>query len=82
MKLDRLTPMLWVNDIETTIRYYVDILGFTELNYSIEDGWAIIKKDSIRVMFSLPNAHYEYQKPNLTGSLYFNTSSVDECGKS
>lgn len=28
-------------------------------------------------MFSLPNAHYKYQKPNLTGSLYFNTSDVE-----
>lgn len=44
MKLDRLTPMLWVDDIETTIRYYVNTLGFTQVNYSTEDGWAIVER--------------------------------------
>jgi uncharacterized glyoxalase superfamily protein PhnB len=33
--------------------------------------------DGTEVMFALPNAHLAFQKPAMTGSLYFNTDDVD-----
>lgn len=75
MKLESLRPMLAVNDIDETIRFYRDVLGFECVNQM--DGWAVLRKDQVEVMISLPNAHEPFEKPTLTGSIYFNASDVD-----
>jgi len=75
MKLENIHPVLAVNDIDDTIRFYRDVLGFECANRM--DGWAALCKDNVEVMISLPNAHEPFEKPTLTGSIYFNTSDVD-----
>jgi uncharacterized glyoxalase superfamily protein PhnB len=75
MKLESVRPVLAVNNIDDTIRYYRDVLGFECANQM--DGWAALCKDNVEVMISLPNAHEPFEKPALTGSIYFNTSDVD-----
>ena len=75
MKLESLHPMLAVNNIDDTVRFYRDVLGFECVNQM--DGWAALCKDSVEVMISPPNAHEPFEKPALTGSIYFNTSDVD-----
>jgi catechol 2,3-dioxygenase-like lactoylglutathione lyase family enzyme len=37
--------MLWVNDIEQTITFYRNLLGFSCLERS--DGWACLERDGI-----------------------------------
>ena len=69
--------MLQVDDIKSTIDYYVDILGFTCQNYVAEWGWAAVERDSIMIMFEIPNEHIPYEKSKFTGSFYFNTTDVD-----
>ena len=54
MKLKSLTPNLMVNDVEETIEYYTDILGFTLLKTVPEKGeldWAMVKRSDIVLMF-------------------------------
>ena len=75
MKLENLRPVLAVTNIEDTIRFYRDVLGFECVNQM--DGWAALSKDGVEVMISLPNEHEPFDKPTLTGSIYFNTSDVD-----
>ena len=75
MRLENLHPVLAVNNIDDTIRFYRDVLGFECLNRM--DGWAALRKDGVELMISLPNAHEPFEKPTLTGSLYCNTSDVD-----
>jgi len=75
MKLENIRPMLAVTNIDETIRYYRDVLGFECVNRM--DGWAALSRDNVEVMISLPNAHEPFEKPTLTGSIYFNTSDVD-----
>src|SRR5262245_36174006 len=75
MKLESLHPVLAVTDIDDTIRFYRDVLGFDCANRM--DGWAAVCKDDVEMMISLPNAHEPFDKPTLTGSIYFNTSDVD-----
>lgn len=77
MQLRTITPMLWVNDVRATIDYYVTVLGFDEANYSEESGWGAIEKHFIQIMFSKPNAHTPFDKPQFTGSLYLRTDDVD-----
>ena len=67
--------MLAVNSIDDTILFYRNLLGFECVNRL--HGWAALQKDAVEIMISLPNTHEPFEKPNLTGSLYFNSSDVD-----
>lgn len=52
--LNSLTPNLMVNDVEETIEYYTDILGFTLLKTVPEVGvidWAMVKRNNVMLMF-------------------------------
>lgn len=52
--LNSLTPNLMVNDVEETIEYYTDILGFTLLKTVPEKGnpdWAMVKRNDVVLMF-------------------------------
>ena len=54
MALNTLTPNLMVNDVEETIEYYTDILGFTLLKTVPEVGvidWAMVKRNNVMLMF-------------------------------
>lgn len=78
MKLTQLIPMLWVSDIERSIQFYVETLGFTRSNYNPDAGWGIIRRDSVAIMLAVPNAHSSFNGAQFTGSLYINTDDVDE----
>ena len=75
MKLENVRPVLAVTNIDATVHFYRDVLGFECANRM--DGWAALCKDNVEVMISLPNAHEPFEKPTLTGSIYFNTTDVD-----
>jgi uncharacterized glyoxalase superfamily protein PhnB len=75
MKLESIRPMLAVNNIDETVRFYRNILGFECANQM--DGWAALSRDNVELMISLPNAHEPFEKPTFTGSIYFNTIDVD-----
>ena len=77
MELQALTPMLWVDDVKTTIDYYVNTLGFICGNYMPEWGWAIASRDKVKIMFAKPTEHISYDKPQFTGSFYLYTDNVD-----
>ena len=54
MALNSLTPNLMVNDVEETIEYYTDLLGFTVLMTVPETGkldWAMLKRNDVIMMF-------------------------------
>ena len=44
MQLQKITPMLWVDDVRKTIDYYVSVLGFDEANYSEDPAWGVVEK--------------------------------------
>jgi uncharacterized glyoxalase superfamily protein PhnB len=75
MTLENVRPVLYVNSIDETILFYSNTLGFECVKRL--DGWAALRKDNVEVMISLPNAHEPFEKPMLTGSLYFNSADVD-----
>lgn len=75
MKILDVTPMLTVISIDSAVEFYRDVLGFSLLTSTAT--WACMAIDDIEVMFALPNEHLPFQKPGMTGSLYFNTDDVD-----
>jgi uncharacterized glyoxalase superfamily protein PhnB len=75
MKILDVTPVLTVTSMNSAISFYHDTLGF-ECVASIE-SWACMARNGTEVMLALPNAHLPFEKPLMTGSLYFNTDDVD-----
>ncbi len=79
MRLDYLCPMLWTNDMEKSISFYTDVLGFELDEYNKEWAWCHMHKDKVSFMFTSPNEHTPYNsQPVLTGSFYIYTEAVDE----
>lgn len=77
MKLTDLRPILWTEDMKTTIGFYREVLGFSCNEYNEDWGWASLSKDGVSLMLSKPNRHTTYDKIGFTGSFYFNTEDAE-----
>jgi uncharacterized glyoxalase superfamily protein PhnB len=75
MKLTALTPMLWTDNLENSIAFYRDLLGFQCAAQM--DGWASLEREGIELMLSLPNQHEPYDRPRFSGSFYLRCDDVD-----
>jgi uncharacterized glyoxalase superfamily protein PhnB len=78
MKFLGLKPMLWTNQLEETIAFYTNTLGFICNDKNEEWGWAALQKDEVEVMIAKPNNHMPFDKPVFTGSFYILTDKVNE----
>ena len=86
-KLQYLSPILWTKDLEQTISFYENILGFrSQSNFP---NFVSLTRDKVNIMFVLPveepedckdpnNKEEFFPKPKLTGSVYITTEKVDE----
>jgi uncharacterized glyoxalase superfamily protein PhnB len=77
MKITELRPMLWTEDLQGTIDFYVDVLGFTCGERNDDWGWATLTVDGVAIMIAKPNAHTPYDKIGFTGTFYYNTDDVE-----
>jgi|SRR5215471_188773 len=75
MKMTKLAPMLTVTNMEESIRFYRDLLGFECLSQM--EGWAALRNGEVEIMIALPNAHLPFERPASTASFYFNPDNVD-----
>jgi len=73
-----LRPILWTENLDETIVFYTQILGFTLLGRNDDWQWASLKKDDVQVMLSKPNEHENFKGISFTGSFYFNVEKIDE----
>jgi catechol 2,3-dioxygenase-like lactoylglutathione lyase family enzyme len=89
MALTLLRPMLEVDDITATIRFWTDILGFTVTDQINSDAngppvWCNLSREDVSIMFIWQPEHSHddgsthRSQANLGGSLYFNTDDVDQ----
>ena len=87
MHMNNLTPNLMVEDVDRTIRFYRDILGF-ELSLAVpgEDGyeWAFMKCNDVELMFqsrfSLVEEMVALKDLKIGGSftLYFEIAGIED----
>jgi uncharacterized glyoxalase superfamily protein PhnB len=75
MKILDVTPMLTVAAMGPALAFYRDVLGFACLVET--EGLVCLGLDGSEVMLALPNAHLPFDKPTMTGSIYFNVEGVD-----
>ncbi|PWN72450.1 bleomycin resistance family protein [Chryseobacterium phosphatilyticum] len=78
MKFTGLRPLLWTENLDETISFYMLILGFELLARNDEWQWASLRKDDIYIMVSEPNKEADFKTIGFTGSFYFNVDKVDE----
>jgi uncharacterized glyoxalase superfamily protein PhnB len=81
MRFNTLRPMLETADLQQTITFYTELLGFTcaALYPNSETPyWTCLCRDDVEIMFTVRSDHSVFEKPVMTGSLYFNTDNVDE----
>lgn len=77
MKLQPIVPMIWTSELQETIDFYCNILGFTCGNKNDDWGWATIHRDQCELMIAIPNEHTPFEKPSFTGTFYIKTDDVD-----
>jgi uncharacterized glyoxalase superfamily protein PhnB len=75
MPLKGPVPILYVADMDESIRFYCGVLGF-RCAKRIE-GWASLERGLAEIMLSLPNEHLPFDKRAFTGSFYFQAEDVD-----
>lgn len=78
MKLESLSPNMMVTDVNETLNYYKEILGFNIIDTNPESGkleWGFVMLDNVGLMFqeekSLKNEYPELNIFNAGGGLTF-----------
>src|SRR5688500_6386193 len=86
MGLKSLSPILWTKDLDKTISFYNNVLGFkSKSNFP---NFVSLTKDDIEIMFIVPQDDPDdckdpdekkefFPKPTLTGSLFITIDHVD-----
>jgi uncharacterized glyoxalase superfamily protein PhnB len=74
MKIQSFAPILWTYDLDKSIQFYHDAIGFECINRL--EGWTSMKTDETELMLSLPNSHEPFDKIQFTGSFYFSVDNV------
>ena len=75
--LSGITPMLETVKFDETVKFWTDVLGFECAGFQ-ENFWAKLSRDNVSIMFATPNAHRNFEKPKLTGSVYIFTDQVNK----
>lgn len=87
MKLHRLSPILWTKNLQETILFYKNVLGFKGV--SNFPNFVSLSRENVELMFIVPQDEPEdckdpdnqaefFPRPMLTGSLFIVTEQVDE----
>lgn len=82
--LGGIVPMLLATDMDATIRFYTDGLGFTlESTLGEPPTWCMLRRDAVGLMFvwDAPHDHppgeeHDHPEPTLTGVLYLYPDDV------
>lgn len=74
--MNKVIPVLYTEQLQESIDFYCDILGFECNSFEPDYGWANIKKNGAEIMFSHPNEHIKFEKPLFTGSVYIKTKDI------
>ncbi|WP_288441418.1 VOC family protein [uncultured Chryseobacterium sp.] len=52
-----LRPVFWTENLDETITFYMNVLGFTLMGRNDDWQWASLRKNDIYIMLSQPNEH-------------------------
>lgn len=81
MKVNHLVPMLETEDLQATIRFYRDVLGFEVRGFYPDEEnacWASFWSGNLEIGFGNKNLRNDIPGTVMTGSLYIHVANVDE----
>ncbi|HYG18890.1 MAG TPA: VOC family protein, partial [Ohtaekwangia sp.] len=90
VKFQSLAPNLVVDDVNKTVAFYAETLGFVKIASVPETGqwqWAMVMRDGVTLMFqSLPSIQEDLPRLNIEkkgcmGTFYIGVESIDELYK-
>jgi catechol 2,3-dioxygenase-like lactoylglutathione lyase family enzyme len=76
MEFLALRPVIWTEQLDKTLKFYTEILGFRCDERNNDWGWASLHRDTTGIMLSKPNAHTAFTAPVFTGSFYFTVNEI------
>jgi catechol 2,3-dioxygenase-like lactoylglutathione lyase family enzyme len=76
MPAKRLDPILITEDMDRSVSFYVEVLGFTCRGHT--PVYSDLIRDQVRIMLGAPNAHEEWNGPKFTGQLYIELDTPAE----
>jgi catechol 2,3-dioxygenase-like lactoylglutathione lyase family enzyme len=75
MPFKTLAPILTTDDMDRSVRFYVDVLGFTCGMQT--PFYSNLYRDTVRIMLGAPNAHDEWRGAKFTGQLYIGLETAE-----
>lgn len=82
MKMHKLSPILWTKNLDETISFYTNVLGFCGESHFL--NFISLNCGDVEIMFVAPQSDPDtdnngdfFQKPALTGSIHIVTENVD-----
>jgi uncharacterized glyoxalase superfamily protein PhnB len=76
MAVQGVSIALSTEDVERSVKFYVEQLGFT-CTLQLE-GFARVRLGAANIMLGQPNAHLPWEGPRFTGSIYLAVDNVDD----
>jgi uncharacterized glyoxalase superfamily protein PhnB len=77
MNYKSLNPVLYTKNLDQTIQFYTEKLGFTCIEKNEVLNWTLLQSGTIEIMFSHPVESIAFETAQFTGSFYFNIDAVD-----
>lgn len=77
MALVAMAPVFRTADLQKSVRFYVDVLGFKS-DQRAGAGSANLYRDAIRIIVSEPDAKEDWKGAAYTGHLYIGVDSLEE----
>jgi uncharacterized glyoxalase superfamily protein PhnB len=77
MKFQPIIPIIWTHEIDKTVDFYCNVLGFICREKNDEWNWATLQKEDCEIMVANPNEHTPFEKSSFTGSFYIKVDDVD-----
>jgi catechol 2,3-dioxygenase-like lactoylglutathione lyase family enzyme len=77
MRFKKLNPILTTDDMDRSVRFYVDVLGFTCGMQT--PGYSNLYRDEVRIMLGgVPHVPAEWEGASFTGQLYIDLETAEE----
>ncbi|MDP4709987.1 MAG: VOC family protein [Saprospiraceae bacterium] len=78
MGLVHMSPIIFTREVQKTVDFYHDVLGFELTGMDEEASFASLQKDDVTLMVSSPVPQIPFEEPYFSGSFYFFSEAVDE----
>lgn len=82
MNYKSLNPILYTKNLDQTIQFYTEKLGFTCIGKNKGLNWSLLQNGTIEIMFSHPVESIAFETAQFTGSLYLTLDDVDHLWES